>query len=990
VVGHPDEVCSPPSGPGTAGFPRIDERYRIEREIGRGAMGRVFVARDRKLGREVAIKVLAAGAHGEDDRRRLLQEARAAGSLEHPNIVAVHDVATSDGASYIVSELLHGTTLQERIAGRPLPLAEAFDYALQLARGLSAAHEKGVVHRDLKPANLFVTSESQLKILDFGIAKVPRPSAAEVSTPPSTETGAILGTVGYMSPEQVRGHPADHRADIFSFGAIVYEMLSGRRAFAGGSPIETSYAILTEEPPPLPGRILPAIDRVVRRCLHKDPERRFQTTKDLVYALESVLPARDGQFPSIHLRGWRKWAFTALLATVGTALVVHLRAPPPPMALQGVVAVLPFATRGDSQVAYLGEGFVDLLSRELNGTSLRAIEPRAVIRAADRAGGLDAGKASSLVKPLGARLFVLGSVDESAGNLRLRAALYRVDRENPDVEASAEGPAADVLRLTEQIADQLRLRASAPGIGAAEREGRLARQTTQSAEALKAFLEGETLRRRSRWSEVIPAFQRAIKADPEFALAHYRLGEAASFLEPGLAEDALQRALRFADRLTPEERGLVEGRLAAQQGRWGDAERIFVLAVRDHPDDPEAWLQLGEHYFHGNPLRARTPDDARAAFERVLVLDPTQSIALAHLIDLAQLHDERALAAALCDRFLALSDDDPSGTVAFRLTRAWAGGDLDLRRAVLSDLRDPGSSRTLLKTAFVRLEWLGDDLQDAWSLGERLASSGARAQRAEARASLAAVALMQGRPAAARRELARALELDPGGESAYYAAWLETLEFVPVTPDLLEAARATALRIDVARNPDLAPAREFLLGALALRGRNRRVADAAAKRLEELAPAGATSVAADLALDLRARMLVNERRPAEALAALEKQRLHLPFHRVSVYQRVADPLLRAAVLEALGRHTDALKVYDAVNLYSSMEPAVIPVLHLRKASSYARRDRDRAIRHYRRFLELWKDSEPELRPLTQSAREQLARLELDQANQSTRVDSPRR
>src|SRR5258708_2111405 len=227
------EASGPPILPSAAAAPApgagafFGARYRIERELGRGGMGEVFQAHALELDRDVGLKLLAPGAHDEQGLRRFEQEARAAGALEHPNVVAVHDVGTHDGERYIISELLHGRPLRETFADKPLPLPKALDFARQFALGLRAAHEKGVIHRDLKPENLFVTDDGTLKILDFGIAKVP----GQGTTPsPSTDTGAVVGTVGYMSPEQVRSRKVDQRADIFSFGAILYQMLAAPRA----------------------------------------------------------------------------------------------------------------------------------------------------------------------------------------------------------------------------------------------------------------------------------------------------------------------------------------------------------------------------------------------------------------------------------------------------------------------------------------------------------------------------------------------------------------------------------------------------------------------------------------------------------------------------------------------------------------------------------------------------------------------------------------
>ncbi|HYG11984.1 MAG TPA: serine/threonine-protein kinase, partial [Pyrinomonadaceae bacterium] len=216
-------------------------RYEIRSLLGEGGMGEVYLARDPKIGRDVAIKVLPAQFSADAERlARFEQEACAAGALNHPNVLAVHDVGQHDGAPFVVSELLEGETLREKLRGAPLPQRKAVDYASQIARGLAAAHERGIVHRDLKPENIFITSDGRAKILDFGLAKLTQgdgqQSQTEIPTRRvDTNPGAVMGTVGYMAPEQVRGREVDHRADIFSFGAVLYEMLTGRRAFRGES-----------------------------------------------------------------------------------------------------------------------------------------------------------------------------------------------------------------------------------------------------------------------------------------------------------------------------------------------------------------------------------------------------------------------------------------------------------------------------------------------------------------------------------------------------------------------------------------------------------------------------------------------------------------------------------------------------------------------------------------------------------------------------------
>jgi len=269
--------------------------YEILAPIGAGGMGEVYRARDPRLGREVAIKVLPDAFAARPDRmHRFEQEARAAGQLNHSNITAVYDIGSFEGTPYVVQELLEGKTLRDTLtAGRP-SARKAVDYGIQIARGLAAAHEKGIVHRDLKPENVFVTRDGRVKILDFGLAKLTHReggSRRDAATMTATEPGIVLGTLGYMSPEQVSGEPADARSDIFAFGAILYEMLSGERAFRGDSNADTMAAILTGEPPDLairnPG-VAPGLERLIRHCLEKDPEQRLHSAHDAAFALEEI------------------------------------------------------------------------------------------------------------------------------------------------------------------------------------------------------------------------------------------------------------------------------------------------------------------------------------------------------------------------------------------------------------------------------------------------------------------------------------------------------------------------------------------------------------------------------------------------------------------------------------------------------------------------------------------------------------------------------
>ncbi|MFN7987898.1 MAG: protein kinase [Thermoanaerobaculia bacterium] len=322
--------------------------YEVVAPIGRGGMGEVYRARDTRLARDVALKVLPEAAHGNPERfQRFEREARAVGALNHPNVVVVHDVGSQDGAPYLVSELLEGETLRERLLRGPLPAERAVEVAVQVARGLGAAHEKGIVHRDLKPENVFLTADGHVKVLDFGLVKLlsADSSTEGKGTELETRSDVVVGTAGYMAPEQVRGEPVDGRADVFALGACLHEMLTGRRAFHAGSAAETMAAILREEPADPSSfrrRVNPQLDRIVRRCLEKQKAARFQSARDLAFALESLsgssLAAGPGLLASLAPRGvgvlLRRSAVPlgALLlgAVAGALLVVRFRQGPPP------------------------------------------------------------------------------------------------------------------------------------------------------------------------------------------------------------------------------------------------------------------------------------------------------------------------------------------------------------------------------------------------------------------------------------------------------------------------------------------------------------------------------------------------------------------------------------------------------------------------------------------------------------------------------------
>ena len=483
--------------------------YELLAPLGAGGMGEVYRARDTRLGREVAVKVLPAAFSTDADRlRRFEQEARAASALNHPNILSIHDVGTHQGAPYVVSELLEGETLRERLAGAALSTRKAVDYGVQIAEGLAAAHEKGIVHRDLKPENLFVTKDGRVKILDFGLAKLVLAEAATGSrtdvptVPAGTEPGVVMGTVGYMSPEQVRGLTVDARSDIFSFGAVLYEMASGRRAFHAGSAVETMNAVLKEDPLQASGALgtfSASLERVTRRCLEKSPEERFQSARDLAFALEEV--SASSGLPAASARR---------------------RAP----ARAKSLAVLPLDnTSGNPDTDYLGDGIAESLIRGLSRVpKLRVMAYSSVSkykgrdpRQAGRDLGVDAVLAGRVAQRGDTLTIGVELVDVAAGWQLWGEQYHRRLMDVLEVQGEIATEISEKLRL--QLTERSRKR--------------IVKRHTASATAYQLYLKGRycwNKRTPEGLARAIGFFNEAIEADPAYALAYAGVADSYSLL----------------------------------------------------------------------------------------------------------------------------------------------------------------------------------------------------------------------------------------------------------------------------------------------------------------------------------------------------------------------------------------------------------------------------------------------------------------------------
>ena len=975
-------------------------RYLLVRELGRGGMGRVFLARDAVLQREVAVKIVGDAAADPEGLKRFEQEARSAGALSHPNVVTVFDIGWEGRRPFIVSELLHGITLRERMERGPIPQGEIVQWVAQLALGLAAAHAKGIVHRDLKPANLFLTEAGPLKILDFGVAKLLQQPAAGATAAegaasveaPQTAAGRTMGTVGYMSPEQVRGQPVDDRSDVFSVGILLLELLTGKRPFQRGSPFETAYAVLSDPAPHLPPECPPALDRVAQACLRKAAAERppaAELARELRELAGSGGPISDPRTPTVPQRGFagppqerpvvRRTALVAGVAGSAVVLAVLLapsvarlltpsqggggtrhktatpaRAPP--------VAVLPFALEGAADGA-LAESIAGLLSRELGQDGITCVDPQQVLAAVHSPPA--AGEAAaSLARRLGAESFVTGTLRREGDRLHAEAALFDVASPGvPRARAASDGAADQLLVLATALISQLRPALPLPG---GSRLARLARRTAGSEEALQAWLEGEALMLRGERKAAAAPLRRAVAADDQFALAHYLLAVALAVREPGAAIDAQERATRYGrSRLQGHDLKLIETWSSVLAGRADEAERRYRELVAEQPDDAEAWYQLGEVLFHWNPIRGRSAQEAADPFGRAVLLAPEHGAALEHLIGLAMIDAQRPLTLALTSRFL--EGERGEGRPSIRWLHAWAAGDQAERAEVLEIFkRDP----KYLGEAVAYAAWERDGLADARELAQLLANTEGARLRDLAQFFLGMYEVALGRPEAGRAILAKVSAATTDAQIPFYYHWLDTLEGLPqASPAQLQASREAVRRLGDSPSPITQEHNFYLRGLLAAQAHDTSDLAQQVEALSKVQSPGGGSTLGDLVLSLRAHQADAEGRSEAALALVDQLQLQIPYRVLAGFAYLSPRTMKARILAQQGHSEEALRLEGLADFYEFTEPVLLPLRTWRRAQLLERLgERSRAADEYALFAILWRDCEPALRPQVDEAR----------------------
>ncbi len=673
--------------------------YEILSPLGAGGMGEVYRAKDTRLGREVAVKVLPQLSAGSPEALlRFEREAQAVAALSHPNILAIHDFGREGDVSYAVMELLEGETLRERLLAAAIPPRKAVDYAQQIARGLAAAHDRGIVHRDLKPDNVFLTRDGLVKILDFGLARPAGETAASGPGPQSlTASGTVVGTPGYMSPEQIRGKPVDHRSDLFALGAILYEMLTGQRAFLRGNPVETMMAVLQDDPLLSAGRGVPAeLSGIVTHSLEKSPEDRFQSARDLAFALQ--VGEREPSSP--------KTAVSTASAGSGPALAAS-------------IAVLPFRNMSaGADAEYFSDGMTEEIISALAGIEALQVASRTSAFAFK---GRDTD-IRQIGRDLGVRTVLEGSVRQAGQRIRIAAQLIdvsngyhlwseRFDREMQDVFA-----VQDEIALAIAAALKVRLLPA--------QEESLVSPGTRDIEAYNRYLKGRYFFNQRASKKAIVEFEAAIAQDPRFAPAYTGLADSYGTWGfyggvPTLEASAKARAaVRKAQELEPDSSDvhLALGIFDHYYGWDLEREELHLRrAIELAPRSAEAYswlacelaciprteeaLELGRRAVELEPLSANVHvnaawpyffanryDQAIDGLRKALDVDPSAVYALWALGMVCQAAGRHEEGIAALEKLTVLTGREMSWSLAMLGSTLATSGRKEAARAVLAEI----------------------------------------------------------------------------------------------------------------------------------------------------------------------------------------------------------------------------------------------------------------------------------------------------------------
>jgi tetratricopeptide (TPR) repeat protein/predicted Ser/Thr protein kinase len=936
-------------------------RYRIEGPLGRGGMGEVWLARDTKLDRHVALKLLSTAAGEGDGGRHVLREAKSLAALDHPFICKTYETGTIDGHPFIAMEYVEGSTLKQRLdAGPVVPLREALQAALEMAEALDYAHRHGIVHRDLKPSNVMLTPEGHVKLLDFGVAgRLPalESNASDATCTVPRPEGALFGTVVYMAPEQLQGCPADAQSDIFSFGLLFHEMLTGAHPYRRSSPAATVSAMLTEPPPALGDVLLAApevLDQVVRRMLAKERAARYQSASEIRADLAAIL---EGSSPvSARPERGRTWQLAASLAVTALAGLVILapmnwfHASEPALAFKERDWVLIADFENLTGDATFDRPLQAALALGIEQSQhVNVIPPGRVREALQRmqrmnAERLDVDLASEMAIREGARAVIAASVSQVGGRYVLTARII-----DPSARAAVRSESAhardrsELLPALDVLGQRIRRRLG-ESLSALEKQSRpLPQATTASLEALNVFVEARRLDGSDR-DQQIRLLQQAVEVDPDFALAHADLGLALYLRNRRAEGDAhFVRALSLLDRLTTREQLWIRAIADDSRGDREQAVTHYQAYLTQYPDDAAAWFRLGWTLMAG--LSRFEP--AADAFSRALAINPADASAQVNLATCyAGLRRERDAVAAYEKAFESR----------------------------------PG----LLTGLFINHEYgftlvrLGE-LESAAGVFRTMVEHKDSSFRARGHRSLALLETYRGRYAAAANELREAILLNKatgGGLSEFRDRLL--LASVLEARGLRAAARAEVAGADVlAETMTLSPDwLHLLVRAYARAGQVRQ-----AERLLARVPAAAANPIAVSGINRSASGDEANTRLVRGEVALARGDLAEALSEFEIAHRVrpsSESLeARATAYVALNRHEEAAtalaQLIDRRDLGRESQEDWLRA-HLRLGSLYeAQGRRDEAAKHYEALHVIWADADPDL-PAARQVWRRLQRL----------------
>src|SRR6266436_3658750 len=661
-------------------------RYEIHSQIGAGGMGEVYLAQDTTLDRRVALKILPADLAANQDRmRRFVQEAKAAAALNHPSIAHIYEIGESDGTNFIAMEFVDGQTLREKIHQEKTELRVLIKYLLQVAEGLAKAHGSGIVHRDLKPDNIMITHDGHAKILDFGLAKLVETGGPGLGQSQGDEaptavmqqhsvSGMIMGTVGYMSPEQAQAKPVDQRSDIFSFGCLLYETATGRKPFAGDSIVDTLHKIIHDPAPAITDfnpSASPELQRVIRKCLAKEPEKRYQTIRDTANDLEELLeemkgtsdiersvapsssatassapastddhmraqstgsvseqPASSAEYVITGIKQHKLAVMIALVALVGGAvgLFLYLHARTTRVAIESI-AVMPFVNEsGNADVEYLSDGMTETLIKSLSGLPGLDVKPRSSVF---RYKGKDTDL-QTVAKALNVQAILNGRVAQHGDQLTLSLELVDIQKNSVIWTEQYQRKQSDLVSLQSEIARDVSTKLKAKLSGA--EETKVTKSATADPEAYQAYLKGRyywNRRTAENLTKAIEQFKSATDRDPNYALAFVGLADCYAVLNEYAGtptSETLPQSKAYAERALSIDSQLAEphatlGIVNEYSWQWGEAEKEFKRAIELNPNYPTAY-----HWYSIYLKAMGRNDEAAAMIKRAQELDPLSSI----------------------------------------------------------------------------------------------------------------------------------------------------------------------------------------------------------------------------------------------------------------------------------------------------------------------------------------------------------------------------